>query len=291
MPGFGASLWKILHERGLIFPFGYPGPPVVVLYPLIPWIGVMWAGYALGSVYQKPEPERRRTLFQSGTALVVLFVVVRALNVYGDPAPWARQTTMIMTVLSFLAVSKYPPSLSYLLMTLGPALLFLAAFDGRVRGAVARIFINYGRVPFFFYFLQWVTTHSLALAAVKLTGQPTAFLYSNVVVGPPPPAGWGFNLAVVYVVWMVGLVLTVPAVRVVRWREGAPARLVAQLPVIRSFRLRGGRSPYRFCSAVAISFSAARSEGETTPIPKIPPDACAMRSQYSIRSCAVTSTR
>ena len=91
VPGFGASLWKILHQQGMIFPFGSSGPAVVVMYPLIPWIAVMWAGYALGSLYERAEPERRRALLQLGAALIVGFLVIRAVNIYGDPSRWSVQ--------------------------------------------------------------------------------------------------------------------------------------------------------------------------------------------------------
>jgi uncharacterized membrane protein len=208
--GVAASLWKILHQPGVIFPFGNPGPAVLVLYPLIPWIGVMWAGYAFGALYKRPEPERRRLLFQIGGALVLGFLVIRGINVYGDPAPWSAQSTVTKTMLSFLAVSKYPPSLLFLMMTLGPALLFLGAVDARAHGAIARVFITYGRVPMFFYFLQWVTAHSLAIAVTRLAGRSTEYLYANIGIASPPPPGTGFNLAVVYALWGFGLLLIYP---------------------------------------------------------------------------------
>jgi uncharacterized membrane protein len=221
IPGFGASLWKILHERGVIFPFGSTGPIVFVLYPLIPWVGVMWAGYAVGALYERPEPERRRLLLRIGAALIVGFLVVRGVNVYGDPSRWSAQSTLVRSMLSFLAVSKYPPSLLYLLMTLGPALVFLGAFDRAARGIVARIFITFGRVPLFFYCLQWFTSHMLAVVAVKLAGQPSDFLFGNIIIGPPPPAGFGFGLATVYGLWILGLMLIYP---LCVWFAGVKAR-------------------------------------------------------------------
>jgi uncharacterized membrane protein len=191
------------------------------MYPLIPWIGVMWAGYALGSLYERPEPERRRALLQLGAALVFGFILIRAVNIYGDPSRWSVQPTLVKTMLSFLAVSKYPPSLLYLLMTLGPALICLGALDRGARGAVARIFITFGRVPMFFYVLQWVTSHSLAIVATKLAGQPADFLFGNIVVGPPPPPGFGFGLGTVYALWILGLILIYP---LCVWFAGVKAR-------------------------------------------------------------------
>ncbi len=245
IPGFGASVWKILHERGVIFPFGGTGPVVVVLYPLIPWIAVMWAGYTVGSLYERAEPARRRALLQLGAALILGFLVLRGSNVYGDPSKWSAQATLVMSALSFLAVSKYPPSLLYLLMTLGPALLFLGLFDRGARGVVARVFITFGRVPLFFYCLQWFVSHTLAIVAVKLAGQPSDFLYSNIVIGPPPPPGFGFGLGTGVRALDPGVDPDLSAVRLVCRREGAPAGLVAVLRLRARLaslaRLRGTR--------------------------------------------------
>jgi uncharacterized membrane protein len=221
VPGFAASMWKILHQQGMIFPFGSTGPVVFVLYPLIPWIGVMWAGYAVGSLYERSEPARRRALFQLGAALTLGFVVIRGINVYGDPSRWTAQSTFVMSMLSFLAVSKYPPSLLYLLMTLGPAMIFLAAFDRAARGGVARIFITFGRVPMFFYVLQWLVSHTLAIVATKLAGQPTDYLYGNIVIGSPAPPGFGFSLGTVYALWILGVILIYP---LCVWFAGVKAR-------------------------------------------------------------------
>jgi uncharacterized membrane protein len=221
VPGFGASLWKILHQPGVIFPFGYPGPAVMVLYPLIPWVGVMAAGYAFGSIYRMSIAERKRLLLRIGGAMIACFIVIRAINVYGDPAAWHVQGTPVMTMLSFLNASKYPPSLLFLLMTLGPAMLFLAAAEGRGRSWLAKAFITYGRVPLFFYFLQWATAHGLALLAGRLAGKPTDYLFGNLGFGPPPAPGSGFGLGVVYVVWVLGVVMLYP---LCRWLAGLKAR-------------------------------------------------------------------
>lgn len=221
VPGFGASLWKVLHEPGLIFPFGYPGSAILVLYPLIPWLGVMAAGYAFGSLYRFDQAERRRFLVRLGTAITLGFIVLRAINVYGDPAPWSVQSGTVKTALSFLALSKYPPSLLYLMMTLGPAILFLAWFEGRERGKLAHIFIIYGRVPLFFYLLQWITSHTLALIAGHIAGKPTDYLFTNLPFAPPPAPGSGFGLGMVYALWIFGVVLLYP---LCRWYADVKAR-------------------------------------------------------------------
>ncbi len=221
VPGFGASLWKVFHEPGMIFPFGFPGPALLVLYPLIPWIGVLAAGYAFGSLYRLDEGERRRILLRLGSAITLGFIVIRAINIYGDPSRWSAQSDPVKTALSFLATSKYPPSLLYLMMTLGPAMLFLAWFDGRTRGKLARTFIVYGRVPLFFYLLQWIVTHTLALVAGRIAGKPTDYLFTNVGFSGPPAPGSGFGLAMVYALWILGVVLLYP---ICRWYAGVKAR-------------------------------------------------------------------
>jgi len=220
-PGFWASVWHLLHVPGFIFPFGAPGPVVLVLYPLIPWIGVMAAGYAFGSIYRLEPTARRRFLIRTGSAVTIGFIVLRAINVYGDPARWSYQVTLTKTVLSFLAVSKYPPSLLFLMMTIGPALLFLAWADEKGNGPVARFFVTYGRVPLFFYLLQWITAHTLALVASIIAGKPTDYLFSNLAVSPPPPAGTGFGLLTVYFLWILGVLLLYP---LCRWFAGVKAR-------------------------------------------------------------------
>lgn len=209
-PGFWASLWHILHVPGVVLPFGNPGPIVFVLYPLIPWVGVMAAGYAFGALYRLDERERRKRLIRIGGALTLGFLVLRAINVYGDPSPWSVQPTLTRTALSFLAVSKYPPSLLFLMMTLGPAILLLAWFERQEKGAIARFFIVYGRVPLFFYVLQWITAHGLALAAGKIAGRPTDYLFGNLFLSPPPAPGAGFGLGTTYALWILGVLLLYP---------------------------------------------------------------------------------
>jgi uncharacterized membrane protein len=187
----GDWLWSVVHV---------PNPPVI--YPLIPWIGVMAVGYGLGPVAQL-EPVRRRRLFvQLGLALTAGFIVLRAVNRYGDPAPWSTQPSLVYTVLAFLNTSKYPPSLLYLLMTLGPALVLLGLFD-RAPGPIARFFITFGRVPFFFYILHFYLIHLLALAAAALTGFDVRQFLTMPFLFPPE---YGFSLGVAYLVWL-GVVL------------------------------------------------------------------------------------
>jgi uncharacterized membrane protein len=218
-----AALWQVLHQQGPLFPFGPPGHVVFVVYPLVPWMAVISAGYAFGWIYREPEPDRHRTLLILGSCLMLGFIVLRSINVYGDPVPWTSQFGATKTILSFLAVTKYPPSLLFLLMTLGAGILFLAFAERPARGRFANVLITFGRVPFFFYLLQWVAAHSLAIAASWMAGKPVAYLFSNFgFAGPLPPTnGIGFGLPVVYLVWLTGLVLLYP---LCRWFAEVKAR-------------------------------------------------------------------
>jgi uncharacterized membrane protein len=180
----------------------------------------MSLGYSFGALYRLPPAERRSLLYKLGVATTIGFAVIRWINIYGDPSRWAHQKDATMTFLSFLATSKYPPSLLYLMMTIGPAMIFLAFFDDRSRGAISRIFITYGRVPLFFYIGQWITAHTLALIAGKIAGHPTGYLFNNIAFGPPWAPGSGFGLGITYILWILGVALLyLPC----RWYAGVKA--------------------------------------------------------------------
>lgn len=196
----GASwAWHLLHEPGRIY-LG-DGAPLYVLYPLIPWIGVMAAGYLLGPVMQLDARPRQRVLFQLGAAITLGFIILRATNLYGDPASWMVQETWLGTLLSFLNCEKYPPSLLYLMMTLGPALMLLAAFE-HAQGSFARILAVFGQVPFSYYVIHIYLIHLLAVA--------TAFAMTGDLVRMPEI---GLSLGGVYLVWLLVLVLLYPVCR------------------------------------------------------------------------------
>jgi uncharacterized membrane protein len=208
----GDKIILLLHQQG-IFPIGGPkGAVFMTFYPLIPWIGVMAAGYAFGRLYTLDAPARRRLLVQLGGGLTALFVVLRASNLYGDPSKWSVQPSGAFTVLSFLNVTKYPPSLLYLCMTLGPAILFLAVAERENRGWLGRSLVTFGRVPMLFYLLQWYVAHLLAFAAFLAVGKSTEGLYLDPIKGfsADVQAHAGFSLAVVYLFWMIGVLLIYP---------------------------------------------------------------------------------
>jgi uncharacterized membrane protein len=209
------ALWMVLHQPGFIHVLG---APMLVAYPLLPWLGVMLAGYALGFVYSW-EPERRRR-FLVRLGVVAGFVLLRASNLYGNPSPWETQKSVAFTVLSFLNNSKYPPSLLYLMMTLGPALLALAWMERARLGAVGRAFLTFGRVPMFFYLLQWFLAHSIGLGFSLLAGKPIGHLFSF-PGGTPPQPGAGFGLGMVYVAWALGVLIAYP---LCRWFAGVKRR-------------------------------------------------------------------
>ncbi|MGE0127893.1 MAG: DUF1624 domain-containing protein [Blastocatellales bacterium] len=208
-PGFWASVWMVFHQPGIIF--FTPTIHGLVLYPLIPWIGVLAAGYCFGAVYEWEPERRRRFLLNLGGGILIGFVALRAINLYGDPSRWSVQKNAVFTVLSFLNVSKYPPSLLFLLMTLGAAILALPWFERMRQGRLSRIFITFGRVPLLFYVGQWITVHVLAVSAGYLAGQPIGWLFTGLLDRPAPnPGNLGFSLWVVYAFWFLGLLLLYP---------------------------------------------------------------------------------
>lgn len=213
--GEWGALWTVLHvQRPITLPWG---GQLFVAYPLIPWIGVMAAGYAFGSILLQPAEPRRRTLLWLGGALTAGFIVLRATNLYGDPRPWAQQSSALFTVMSFLNTTKYPPSLLFLLMTLGPAIMSLAWFE-HLRGPVARFLIVFGRVPLFYYVLHLFLIHAAALAVGVMAGFPASAFMRGVF---NMPDGWGYGLPVVYAVWVAVVLALYP---VSRWYADLKSR-------------------------------------------------------------------
>ena len=200
--GAAAPLWAVLHVQ-------MPIPVGFVHYPLIPWVGVMALGYVLGGVFELEPARRRRVLLALGGGMIAVFIALRLANGYGDPRPWASQSSATLTLLSFINVHKYPPSLLYLLVTLGPALLLLAWFES-ARGALANLLEVFGRVPLFFYVLHIALAHALAGVVALLAGHGTSVLTGFFFDFPPT---WGYGLPVVYAAWLVVLALLYPLCR------------------------------------------------------------------------------
>jgi uncharacterized membrane protein len=208
------KIWLVLHQPGVI-PLFEGGSKLFVAYPLIPWIGVMAAGYWFGGIYTWESERRRRWLFRLGLALTLLFIIIRAINVYGDPQIWTNQPSGAFTFLSFLNTTKYPPSLLFLLMTLGPALLILALTDGvRNNNFLSRIFITFGRVPLFYFILQMFVAHGFGVLLSFLAVKSVAYQFLNFPdssTAAPPDAG--FPLWTVYAAWLAGLIILYPLCR------------------------------------------------------------------------------
>jgi uncharacterized membrane protein len=206
-------LWLILHRPGVVFAAG--GHVVLAAYPLIPWIGVTAVGYGLGQVYGW-APDRRRTfLLRLGLGSTAAFLFLRAVNHYGDPLRWAAQRSATFTVLSFLNTNKYPPSLLYLLMTLGPALLLLRSVDRRTP-RVLRPALTFGRVPFFYYIFHFTLIHLLAVTVCYARYGAVHWMFESPDLGHYPfsaPPGWGFTLPVVYLVWACVVLAAYPLCR------------------------------------------------------------------------------
>jgi len=214
-------IWTMLHAQG--FAVNRPGFVVFVAYPLIPWIGVTAVGYALGQIYRWDAAPRRRFLLRAGLTLIGAFVVLRLFNVYGDPVPWAGQAGPAMTVVSFFNATKQPPSLLYLLMTLGPALLLLRALDGGTPRLLAPA-LTFGRVPLFYFVLHLTLIHLLAVGLSYAQHGAAHWLFESPDLSRypfTPPPGWGVSLPVTYALWVLVVVMLYP---LCQWFAGVKAR-------------------------------------------------------------------
>jgi len=219
VPSLFGKLWIILHQNGAFPILGNNSPSIYVNYPLLPWLGVMLVGYAFGKVYLLSADRRQQLLIKIGAGAIIAFFILRGLNIYGDPSPWAVQTNSVFTVLSFLNATKYGPSLLFLLMTLGPAILSLVWFERAAYGRIGKALIVLGHVPLFFYIMQWLVAHGLAVVAHLLAGKSAAWLFGNWSDGTPPDAG--FDLWMTYAAWSLGMLILYP---LCRWFAGVKQR-------------------------------------------------------------------
>ena len=203
-------LWVMLHAQDLVV--NRPGFVVFVAYPLVPWVGVTALGYALGQIYEWSGERRRALLLGAGLALVAAFVLLRTVNVYGDPAPWATQASTALTMLSFLNATKQPPSLLFLLMTLGPALLMLRALDQRTARTLQPALV-FGRVPLFYFVLHLPLIHLLAVIACYAMNGAVHWMFESPNLGAypfTPPPVWGLSLPWIYLLWVAVVVTLYP---------------------------------------------------------------------------------
>jgi uncharacterized membrane protein len=208
-----SPLWAILHSPGFVV--NTPEHVVFAAYPLIPWVGVTAMGYGLGQVYSWDTERRRGFLLRLGLALSLAFVVIRGLDIYGDPSRWMRQKTALFTVLSFLNTTKYPPSLLFLLMTLGPAMIFLWSVD-RGTPRILRPALVIGKVPLFYFVLHFALIHLIAVVTCYVRYGSAHWMFESPDLAhypfSPPPA-WGYSLPIVYLMWAFVVVTMYPLCR------------------------------------------------------------------------------
>ena len=207
--GAAAPVWNILHQPGV---FRVDGALVVAAYPLVPWFAVMALGFCFGGVVTLDPARRRWWMLRIGLGLTLAFLVIRGINIYGDPNPWSTKIPG-MTVLSFLRCTKYPPSLDFLLMTLGPALLLMAWLD-RLTLTKTNPLLVFGRVPLFYFLVHFFVIHLLTIPFALVRYGHAAFLLNPLpsIGGQAKlyPPDFGYSLAVVYAVWIGVVALLYP---------------------------------------------------------------------------------
>jgi len=206
--GIIGELWKtLLAARGSVYTLG-PDRVVLMGYTILPWTSIMLLGYSLGHFYKREmnEAQRKKSLLAIGAGLIVLFVVLRLINGYGDPSPWTTQKSWLFTVLSFLNTTKYPVSLQYACMTLGPAILFLA-YSEKLKSRFTGFATVYGRVPLFYYAGHFLLIHMLCVIVFFATGHS----FSEIADPQSPflfrPVDFGFSLTVTYLFWLMVILL------------------------------------------------------------------------------------
>ncbi|UWZ85541.1 DUF1624 domain-containing protein [Occallatibacter riparius] len=215
-------IWNLLHRPGVI-PFA--GHQALITYTVLPWIGVMAAGFCFGQLYTLEPAMRQKIMTRIGLGASVAFLVLRMFNHYGDPAPWSAQKTIGLTILSFLNCTKYPASLDFVLMTLGPAIMLLACLERFTPSAVSPLVI-FGRVPLFYFVLHFYLIHGLLalMSFVRYGSAASRFVFNRPPsMGGPAvfPTGFGYSLLVVYSVWLGLLLVLYP---LCRWFAGVRSR-------------------------------------------------------------------
>ena len=219
--GRAAFLWRLLHEGGPIT--GVANPIGIVLYPILPWAGVMALGYGCGPLLTLEPIRRDRLVPAAGLAMLSTFAVLRGARLYGDPTAWHMHQTWVATTMSFFDVTKYPPSLHYVLVTLGLAFTIWPLLT-RLRGRGADVLVTLGAVPLFVYVVHIYLTHAFAVAANATAGRDVAGLFDTfrkAMLSPDRLQGLGFELPVVFAAWLVVLVLLYP---LARWFASVKAR-------------------------------------------------------------------
>jgi len=199
---FSSIVWYILHQDKFLVVSDTSLR--IFHYPAIPWIGLIALGYCFGTFYQKDFNPiiRKKRLLQLGLGCVALFFVLRGINIYGDLVPWTNQDTLTKTIMSFFKVTKYPPSLSFLLITMGPSFLFLYAFE-QTKNKITNFFIVFGRVPLFYYFLHVLVIHIVAIIGILIFGgEWKHMILTGEVFLNAKLINYGYPLYMVYIIWI-----------------------------------------------------------------------------------------
>ena len=213
--GIDHPLWVALHAQMSVITGPYR---IALAYPLLPWLGVMLCGFGIADVFRLEPAKRDAWLLRGGIALTLAFVVIRAINVYGDPHPWhVTERGALGTLMSFLNTEKYPPSLLFVLMTIGPAAI-LCSFAERMHGAIKDTLVMFGRVPFAFYVAHLYLLHSLAIALGVIQGFDANQFFVMAWAFPP---GYGVPLIWLYPIWIGVIALLYPFCR---WVAAVKAR-------------------------------------------------------------------
>lgn len=205
-----ALIWYTLHQKQFLILDS--NQIISMAYPIIPWIGVITLGYSFGVLYQKnfDVRVRKKCLLYLGIGTIIMFFIVRGFNIYGDLVPWNYQKNITYTILSFFNVTKYPPSLVYVLITLGPAMLFLYSIES-IKNKLSNFFLVFGRVPLFYYFLHIFVIHCLAVLGIVINGGNWRdMIFDAQSFLEPKLLNYGYSLFVVYIIWIAVVLLLYP---------------------------------------------------------------------------------
>ena len=205
--------WDLLRNGNFAFHEIIPGRSIIIIYPFVPWLGLMMVGYCFGKIYEPTfsRTRRKKLLINSGFAIILLFIILRFFNMYGDPHPWTTQQNGVATFLSFLNVHKYPPSLLFLCITIGPSLIFLALFE-TTETKISRMISVFGKVPFFYYMVHIYLIHGLSTILFFTRGHSFAEGIQN-INGIPfyfIIPGEGYSIGIVYLIWMLIVIALYP---------------------------------------------------------------------------------
>jgi uncharacterized membrane protein len=219
--GFKAGFWWDLlhHGKFAMYPFA-PNHYIVILYPFLPWTGLMMLGYCAGTFYtqQYNEAQRRKYLLGIGSGLIVFFIVLRLVNMYGDPLPWSLQKNIFYTLLSFIKVQKYPPSLLYMCITIGASILLLAVLE-KYKNRFTAVMQIYGRTAFFYYILHFYLVHLICMICFFARGHSMQDAINSarnlpfLFIVP----GEGYSLGAVYLIWLAVVASLYP---ICKWYDG-----------------------------------------------------------------------